>query len=59
MLNCISRPFLVALMHFNPADKFVENGEGKDGKGTIAFHRFQKLLRILLRPQKRIAVLEA
>ena len=33
VLDCVSRPFLVALMHFNPADKLVENGGGKLGKG--------------------------
>ena len=33
VLDCVSRPFLVALMHFNPADKLVENGGCKFGKG--------------------------
>ena len=37
MLDCVSRPFLVALMHFNPVDKLVENGGGKLGKGSMAF----------------------
>ena len=32
-------------IHFNPADKLVENGGGKLGKGSMAFRQLQKLLR--------------
>ena len=52
VLDCVSRPFLVALMHFNPADKLVENGGGKLGKGGMAFRQLQKLLR----PSSRVLV---
>ena len=45
VLDCVFCPFLVALMHFNSADKLVENGGGKVGKGVIAFRQLQKLLR--------------
>ena len=48
VLECVSRPFLVALMHFNPADKVGENGGGKLGKGRMAFRQLQKLLRLSL-----------
>ena len=47
-----SRPFLVALMHFNPADKLVENGGCKVGKGGMAFRQLQKLLR----PSSRVLI---
>ena len=52
VLDCVSRPFLVALMHFNPADKLVENGGGKLGKGSMAFRQLQKLLR----PSSRVLI---
>ena len=45
VLNGLFCPFLVALMHFNPADKLVENGGGQVGKGSVAFRQLQKLLR--------------
>ena len=52
VLDCVSRPFLVALMHFNPADKLVENGGGKLSKGGMAFRQLQKLLR----PSSRVLI---
>lgn len=45
MLNSLFCPFLIALMHFNSADKFIENGGGKVGKGGVAFYQLQKLMR--------------
>ena len=52
VLDCVSRPFLVALMHFNPADKLVENGGGEVSKGGMAFRQLQKLLR----PSSRVLI---
>ena len=52
LYNILSRPFLVALMHFNPANKLVENGGGEVGKGGMAFRQLQKLLR----PSSRVLV---
>lgn len=45
MLNGVSRPFLVALMHFDFADKLVENGGGEFGKVGVSFCQFYKPLR--------------
>jgi len=45
MLNGVSRPLLVALMHFNPADKLVENGGGEFGKVGVSFCQLHKPLR--------------
>ena len=39
VLDCVSRPFLVAPMHFNPADKLVENGGDEVGKGSMSFRQ--------------------
>lgn len=38
MLNGVSRPFLVALMHFDFADKLVENSGGEFGKVGVSFY---------------------
>ena len=45
MLYGVSCPLLVALMHFDFADKLVENGGGEFGKVGIAFCQLHKPLR--------------
>ena len=45
MLNSLFRPFLVTLMHFNPADKLVEDSRGKVGKVSVTVYQLYKLLR--------------
>ena len=45
MLNGVFCPFPVALMHFDFADKLVENGGGKFGKVGIALCQLHKPLR--------------
>ena len=45
MLNGVSCPFLVALMHFDSADKLVEDSGGEFGKIGVSFCQFYKPLR--------------
>ena len=45
MLNSLFCPFLVALMHFNPTDKLVEDSRGKVGKVSVTVYQLYKLLR--------------
>ena len=56
VLDCVSRPFLVAFMHFNPADKLVENGGAElffNHSGTETFR--DKLLKTILADSSRLS----